>query len=190
LKKFVLSLVRLQPINKNINYTCTDILVGNYKASFDGRLGLWGYEPVDSVFMGGNYCVSYNNEYSASSPPHFYRFAGLVALILDACSLAVVWSYLLKLKYNLFDWSPLAMKFAAAAAFFQSLTLTFFLSDACTENSYRLGTGSLLSIMAVFAWILYLASELYHYLPMMRSQEKSSAKESPYLAPTLAPNLV
>ena len=188
MKKFVLSLVRLQPINKNINYTCTDILVGNYKASFDGRLGLWGYEPVVSVFMGGNYCVSYNNEYSASSPPHFYRFAGLVDLILDACSLAVVWSYLLKLKYNLFDWS-LAMKFAAAAAFFQSLTLTFFLSDACTENSCRLGTGSLLSIMAVFAWI-YLASELYHYLPMMRSQEKSSAKESPYLAPTLAPNLV
>ena len=116
-------------------------------------------------------------------PPRFSRFADLVAIILGSCSLAVVWAYLLKLEYKVFDWS-LAMKFAAAAAFFQLLTLTFFLSDACTENSCYLGTGSLLSILAVFAWA-YLASELYHYLPMMQSQENSSMKDSLYHAPNL-----
>ena len=165
------------------NFATTDILVGYYQSRFNGRLGLWGYEPVDSVLMGANYCVSYNNEYSASAPPHLSRFAGLVAIVLGSCSLAVVWAYLLKLEYKVFDWS-LAMKFAAAAAFFQLLTLTFFLSDACTENSCYLGTGSLLSILAVFAWA-YLASELYHYLPMMQSQENSSMKDSLYHAPNL-----
>ena len=122
------------------NFATTDILVGYYQASFNVRLGLWGYEPVDSVLMGGNYCVSYNSAYSASSPPHFSRFAGLVTVILGSCSLAVIRVLFTKVEIQFVRLGS-CNKVRGSCCFLSIIESHFFLSDACTENSCRLGTG-------------------------------------------------
>jgi hypothetical protein len=122
------------------NFATTDILVGYYQASFNVRLGLWGYEPVDSVLMGGNYCVSYNSAYSASSPPHFSRFAGLVTVILGSCSLAVIRVLFTKVEIQFVRLGS-CNKVRGSCCFLSIIESHFFFSDACTENSCRLGTG-------------------------------------------------
>ena len=161
--------------------------VGYYSEAFDVHLGMWEHAPIGNAFTNSYAsCVSYSDPYSTINPPTVSRSSGILALAAGGFSLAVLWSYLLFLRFNALFWK-IAVYSALIAAFCQSLTLGVFFGEVCSENACDAGPGSLSSVISTIMWA-FLAREMHSNHPMKRklsSIDSSKFMDKNYYAPEL-----
>jgi hypothetical protein len=140
--------------------------VGYYDEVLVVHAGMSSFTPMDSVFQGHSHCISYNHQYYGQQAPVFAKANATLALICGGVSILILWLYNLTTKTTFVLWN-VGKGFAVAAAFFQLLTLQFFFSSVCEDETCRIGTGSAASLVAACIYLL-MAFEMNRNCPARR----------------------
>jgi len=140
--------------------------VGYYNETLIVHAGMSSFTSMDSVFLGGNDCTSYDHAYYGEEPPVFAKASAMLALISGVLAATVVWVYIFTTRTTASAWTA-ATVLAGAASILQLLTFQFFFSTVCSDDDCGIGLGSLTSFIAVCVYG-YMAFEMNGNCPVQR----------------------
>jgi hypothetical protein len=140
--------------------------VGYYNETLIVHAGMSSFTSMDSVFLGGTACMSYDDAYYGQEAPVFAKTTAMLALVCGVISVSIVWFYNFTTRTTVQVWNT-ATVLASMASVLQLLTFQFFFSAVCNEEDCSVGSGSLSAFMSVCTYG-YMAFAMNRNCPVQR----------------------